>query len=216
MTRTEDNKAVTKVIGITGGVGAGKSSVLLLLERECSCRMIVADEAAKKLQEPGEECYRELVSAFGTGILDPEGRIDKTGLARVIFEDESARDKVNSIIHPAVNKYITDVIKEERQRNSIEFLFIEAALLIECGYDSICDELWYVYASEESRRKRLRETRGYSDEKITSIFEAQLSENEFRKYCAEVIDNDAGEEKTGEEIRMLICRKRREFGFGEC
>ena len=204
-----------RVIGITGGVGAGKSSVLSVLEKECACRIIIADEAAKKLQEPGKECFRELVSAFGDVILDSEGRIDKAGLAKVIFDDPGARQRVNSIIHPAVNKYITDVINEERQKNSVEFLFIEAALLIECGYDDICDELWYVYAPEGSRRERLKETRGYSDEKITSILEAQLSEEDFRKHCDEVIDNDADEESMTEEIRKLVCRKRREFGFGE-
>lgn len=216
MTRTEKHAPSMKVIGITGGVGAGKSSVLSILQEECSCRVIIADEAAKKLQEPGEDCCRELVSAFGEEILDAEGRIDKGLLAKVIFEDDSARDRVNSIIHPAVNKYITDVINEERQTDSIEFLFIEAALLIECGYDRICDELWYVYASESARRKRLKDGRDYSDEKITSIFEAQLPEDEFRKHCVEVIDNDAGEEEVKEEIRKLIRRKRREFGFGEC
>ncbi|MCR5650438.1 MAG: dephospho-CoA kinase [Lachnospiraceae bacterium] len=205
-----------KVIGITGGVGAGKSMILSLLEKECSCRVLIADEAAKKLQEPGGECYNEIVRAFGEGILDGKGQIDKAEFARVIFGDEEARSMVNSIIHPAVNRYITDVINEERQARRIEFLFIEAALLIECGYDRICDELWYIYASEETRRKRLTETRGYSNEKASSIFASQLSEDEFRRNCAEIIENDSDEEGAAERIHDLIVRKRREFGFGEC
>ncbi len=213
---TEDGKAFMRVIGITGGVGSGKTSVLKILEKESSCRTIVADETAKRLQEPGQTCYIELTEAFGEDILDDDGRIDRAGLAHLIFEDDKAREKVNSIIHPAVNKYITDVINEERAKESIEFLFIEAALLIECGYDRICDELWYVYASEGSRRKRLRESRGYSDEKISAMFSSQLSEDEFKDHCAEIIDNDMDEEAVRGQIRQLLNRKRREFGFGEC
>ncbi|MBO4374515.1 MAG: dephospho-CoA kinase [Lachnospiraceae bacterium] len=216
MKPTDPIKTKVMVIGITGGVGAGKSSVLSILEKVSNCRLIIADEVAKKLQEPGERCFEELVSAFGEKILDEKGRIDKACLAKVIFDDPEARDRVNSIIHPAVNKYITDVINDERKKNNLEFLFIEAALLIECGYDSICDELWYVYAAEDTRRKRLKETRGYSDEKISSIFISQLPEEEFRKHCAEVIDNDADESAVKIEIEKLICKKRREFGFGEC
>lgn len=212
---TEEKKASMKVIGITGGVGSGKTSVLKILEREKGCRIIVADEAAKMLQEPGRACYNEMISAFGRGILDDGGRIDRAGLAGLIFEDAAAREKVNSIIHPAVEKYITDVINEERKKDDMQFLFIEAALLIECGYDRICDELWYVYASEETRRKRLKESRGYSDEKISSIMASQLSEDDFRMHCTELIDNDTDEEAAAKEIRLLLNRKRREFGFGE-
>ncbi len=216
MMPTENGKASMRVIGITGGVGAGKTSVLRILERESSCRTIVADEAAKRLQEPGQSCFNELVSAFGKGILDDEGRIDRAKLARLIFEDEKAREKVNAIIHPAVNRYITDVINEEKEKAEIEFLFIEAALLIECGYDRICDELWYIYASEASRRKRLKESRGYSDEKISAMFASQLSEDDFKRHCSRIIDNDMDEERVVRQIRQLLDEKRRESGFGKC
>ncbi len=199
------------VIGITGGVGAGKSRILSMLEDRCSCRIIYADDAAKKLQEPGNRCYNEIVAAFGNDVLDADKKIDKAALAEIIFDDSKARDRINDIIHPAVNDYITDVIASERRLGIRDFLFIEAALLIECGYDRICDELWYVFASEDVRRERLKESRSYSDEKIDSIFAAQLKEEVFRKYCAEIIDNNGDIEKTSGQITSVIEKKKGEL-----
>ena len=97
--------------------------------------------------------------------------------------------KINQIMHPLVNSYIIELINTEKRNNIYDFLFIEAALLIENGYDKIVDELWYIYADVEVRRKRLRESRGYSDTKINNILKSQLSEDEFRKHCRVVIDN---------------------------
>ncbi len=211
MTRTKP-----LVVGITGGVGAGKSRVLSLLSDISDCRILYADEIAKELQRPGERCYNEIVGYMGKSLLDKEGRIDKTVLAKAIFDSDEVRDRINGIIHPAVKDHITGVIREEKKKGEREFLFIEAALLIECGYDRICDELWYIYASEASRRQRLKETRAYSDEKIDNIFKAQLGEEVFRKYCVEVIDNDSVFDKTEKDTTDIIDRKRREFKVGEC
>lgn len=85
-------------------------------------------------------------------------------------------------------------------------LVLEAALLIEEGYGEICDELWYIYASEEVRRKRLKSSRGYSDEKIDSIFASQLKEAEYRRYCKEVIDNDGDIENTIASINKALSK----------
>ena len=86
----------------------------------------------------------------------------------------------------------------------MDFLFIEAALLIECGYDKIVDELWYIYADKEVRRQRLKESRGYSDEKIDNIFKNQLSEDKFRSHCKVVIDNSGTLEDTCKQIDRAL------------
>ncbi|MFQ7123697.1 MAG: dephospho-CoA kinase [Eisenbergiella sp.] len=100
-----------------------------------------------------------------------------------------AFEKVNAIIHPAVKTYILDEMEKERQAGEKDVFFLEAALLIEEGYDKLLDELWYIYADEDTRRKRLMEDRGYPPEKVERIFKSQLSEEEFLAHCKVVIDN---------------------------
>lgn len=178
-----------KVIGITGGVGAGKTAVLSYISQKYNCRVILADEAAHMVEEPGQSCYDSLAALLGRDILMDDGTIDKRKMAEKIFSSYSLLEQVNKIIHPAVKKLILDIIREERQSSVHDFLFIEAALLIEGGYLEIVDELWYIYAGEDVRRNRLRESRSYPDEKIKAIMEKQLTEEEFRKYCKVVIDN---------------------------
>lgn len=178
-----------KVIGITGGVGSGKTKLLQYLATRFNCRILLADEAAGRLQEPGGVCYTGIVELLGEGILMPDGSIDRHAMAERIFRDETLLAAVNGLVHPAVRAYILRQIDEERQKGSVDFFFLEAALLIECGYDAIVDEMWYVYADVEQRRKRLRAGRGYSDEKIDSILAAQMSDQDYRSQCDFVLDN---------------------------
>ncbi len=193
-----------KVIGITGGVGAGKSEVMnFIAENSRSC-ILKADEAAHEIEKKGQDCYRELVELLSEDILGPDGEIDKAAMAAKIFSDEGFREKVNGIIHPAVKAYILRRIEEEKNRGEADFFFIEAALLIEERYDLICDELWYIYADEDVRRKRLKISRGYSDEKIDNIIRSQCTDETFRKYCRVVIDNNGDIEDTGKQILEAI------------
>ena len=96
-----------------------------------------------------------------------------------------------AVIHPAVKSYILQEIEAEREAGKIDAFFVEAALLIEEGYGELLDELWYIFAQKEVRRKRLMQDRGYSEEKVEQIFASQLSEEEFRCHCKVVIDNSA-------------------------
>lgn len=178
-----------KVIGITGGVGAGKTAVLSYISRKYNCRVILADEVAHLVKSPGQTCYNRLVALLSTEILEEDGTIHKGRMADKIFSSPSLLKDVNEIIHPAVKNFILSVIAEEKQKNCLDFLFIEAALLIEDGYLNIVDELWYIYANEEVRRKRLKNARNYTDTKVDSIMEKQLTEEEYKKHCSVIIDN---------------------------
>ena len=200
-----------KVIGITGGVGAGKSMILDYLKERTDCRIIIADQAAHALEEPGEACYEQLVELLGQDILSADGRIDKGKMADRIFGDPDMLARVNAIIHPAVKAYITEAVNDVRKAGKPEYLFIEAALLIEDGYGQIVDELWYVHADPEVRRERLKAGRGYSDERIDRIMQGQLSEEAFYMHCPVVMENSGAvesvyrqiEEKLGEDL----CQK---------
>lgn len=189
-----------RFIGITGGVGAGKSAILSYIKEHYNCTIILADEVAHIVKEPGQKCYEQLVDLLGKNILDDTGKIDKAKMAEKIFSDDTLLEQVNHIIHPAVKEFILNCMEIEKMENKHDFMFVEAALLIEEGYDKILDELWYIYADEKVRMKRLMESRHYSEEKVWQIFKSQLSEQAFRAHCKVVIDNSGFVEEAYKQI----------------
>ena len=197
------------VFGITGGVGAGKSTVLNLIKENFNAEVIQADEVGKILMEPGQAGYKKIVEVFGDSVLAEDNTemppINREKLASIVFSNNNKRIVLNGIIHPLVKKFITEEIGRIRCEERRDFVFVEAALLIEDHYDIICDELWYIYADETTRRKRLMESRGYSDEKIQGIFKSQLTEAEFREHCSRVIDNSGSELNTLKQLKEIVA-----------
>ena len=226
-----------RFIGITGGVGAGKSAILSYLANKPNTKVLLADEIAHELMEPGTDCYRKIVETFagedifegaehnadapnvfqtaeGVSLVEENRPFHRGKLAQVIFSDEDKREQLNAIVHPAVKEYVRAVFKEECEKKQLKLLVLEAALLIEEKYDEICDELWYIYTSTENRRARLKESRGYSDEKIDSIFASQLKEEEFRSATSVTIDNNGDLEETYQQIEKALRSKQMEHVFG--
>ena len=199
-----------KVLGITGGVGAGKCTVLGYLADHYGARVIEADRVAHLLQQPGGDCYDAIVNCFGREILFPDGRINREILGKIVYADQKQLKVLNRIVHPAVKTYIIEIIAQERKKGAVPFVTIEAALLLEDGYDQICDEIWYIYADEAARTKRLQSSRGYSPEKIRSVMANQRDEEGYRSGCKLVIDNSSDfVENTYEQIDKGL----REHGF---
>ena len=194
-----------KVIGVTGGVGSGKSRVLEFLTTEYSATLCQADHVAWKLQEPGQACYKEIVKVFGEDILNEDHTINRSALGSIVFADREQLDVLNHIMHPAVKEYIIQWIQEETRKNTAYF-FLEAALLLEENYQEICDEIWYIYSHEDVRCKRLSDSRGYSDEKIKAIMKTQLNDDEFRNACDVIIDNSGDFESTCTQIRNRMSK----------
>lgn len=195
-------------IGITGGIGAGKSEVLNYIRNHYSCEIYLADEAAHRVKEPGGPVYEELVRLLGQDVTGEDGTIDRGKMAEKIFADSALLERVNQIIHPAVKTYLLERLRRAEEAGETELFFVEAALLIEGGYLALVDEMWYIYANEAVRRKRLRESRGYSDEKISRIFASQLTEEGFRESCSLVIDNSG----SLQESCLQIDRRLAELG----
>ena len=192
-----------KVIGITGGVGCGKSAVLAFLETEYAAVVTQLDEVAKQLQKRGQECFEQIVAQFGTDILRDDGELDRNRLAETVFQDSERLLKLNAIVHPKVKAWVKEDI-EQKRRDGVDLYVIEAALLPTAGYESICDEMWYIYAEEPVRRRRLKESRGYTDEKITQMIASQPTERMFRESCDHVIENSGILENTKEQIGELL------------
>lgn len=211
-----------RFIGITGGVGAGKSAILSYLEQKENTRVMLADEIAHRLMQPDGACYPKITELFAEEDIFCESAdakcmlrpFDREKLAKVIFSDPKKRARMNAIVHPAVKEYVRMQYEQERQEGRLELLVLEAALLIEEEYDEICDELWYIYTREEVRRKRLKESRGYSDEKIDSIFKSQLREKEFRASTQVTIDNNGSLAETIEQIERALRREQMSKVFG--
>lgn len=176
-------------IGITGGVGAGKSQILSYIRENYNCEIYLADEVAHEVKKSGTKCFEKLIDLLGQDVIGEDGEIDKQKMAEKIFADASVLEAVNHLIHPAVKEYLLEHLAVAREKQGIDLFFVEAALLIEDGYGALVDELWYIYADAETRKYRLRQSRNYSDEKIAAIMGNQLSEEIFRQNCDFVIDN---------------------------
>ena len=195
-------------IGITGEAGAGKSRVMDYLSKKERTFILYSDDFARKLSMPGEECYEAIRKAFpGRGLYEEDGTMNREAFSSIVFRDPKKKALLESCIHPVVKKRIMLDVEEKRKSGLFDFYFLEAALLIEDGYDRFCDEIWYVCADEETRRKRLFE-RGYSAEKIDGIMDLQLKKEEFLCHAKETIENQGPFSLTEKRLEELLKERR--------
>lgn len=192
-----------KTIGITGGVGAGKSTVLAFLEKEYGAFLILADQVGHLVMEPGEECYEPVIALFGKHIIKEDKTIDRKLVSDVVFGKPEKLLQLNGIIHPAVKRYILTTLKRQKEAGR-HLVIVEAALLLEEHYQDFCDEVWYVHTDREIRMDRLMESRGYTREKAENIIANQASEDFFRAHADCVIENNGDLEETYRQIRERI------------
>ncbi len=194
-----------KVIGLTGGIGSGKSRVADLLRKEFFAYVIYTDEIAREQMRKGGCSYQGVVRQFGTDILEESGEIDRAKLARLIFEQEELVKLLNSLTHPNVHQEVQHQIEAVKGKGEqYSSIIVETALLFEAGYQDFCDEIWYVHAPLADRIKRLTETRGYSEEKIDSIIRKQKPEEFFLKNSTVVIEN--GNEVEADKLRLQCAQ----------
>ncbi len=177
------------LFGITGEVGAGKSQVMAYLESAWNAEILLMDNIGHEVMAKGAVCYEPILELFGESILLDSGELDRKAIGRLVFADRQLLEKLNAIVHPAVRRAVNERIRQAEKRG-VSFFFMESALIFEEKYDEMCDEVWYVYAEESVRRKRLKENRGYSDEKIDLMLKNQLPEEVFRSRCSFLIDNN--------------------------
>ena len=192
-----------KIIGITGGIGSGKSQVLKYLEEEYGAHVCQADQVAKNLQRKGTNCYHDMVAYFGKEILTEEGKLNRETIAKIVFSDKKELEELNKIVHPAVKKRILEEI-QKKKKAACRYFVLEAALLLEDGYDAVCDEIWYIYTDEEIRKRRLAVSRSYKEEKIEAVIRSQLSKEQFLNSCDRVVDNNDTFVETAEQIDEIM------------
>ena len=190
------------ILGITGGVGSGKSKILYDLSNLYGAYIVETDKLAHPLMEPGQTVYQAVVEAFGTEILQAEEpyAIDRAKFAQIVFADKEKLAQLNALTHPAVKAWIRKDIEEKRKQD-VKIYVIEAALLIQDGYKEICDEIWYIYVNEETRIKRLMKQRGYTEERCRAMFHSQEPESYYRKYADFTINNQLDYENSSKQLK---------------
>lgn len=175
------------VIGLTGGIASGKSTVAGILA-DLGARIIDTDKIAREIVKPGEPAWEQIKLTFGPQYLKFDGSIDRRALGNLIFSDATAREKLNAITHPLIKKEIADRIVVYRKQEPSGVIVIEAPLLLEAGMQPMVDEIWVVTAPEEMRLKRLMARDNLSREEALQRLKSQLPEEERLKYATRVID----------------------------
>ncbi len=177
-----------KVIGLTGGIGSGKSTVVGFLA-ELGAVIIDADKVGHEAFEPDTELWREVVAAFGSQILAPTGDIDRKKLGEVVFGNPGSLARLNQIMHPRMYDMVKAQIEEYRQQG-VGVVVLEAPLLLEAGWTSLVDEVWITAASESTVLRRLQEKVGLSRKQALARIRSQLSSEERIEQADVIIDTD--------------------------
>ena len=191
-----------KIIGLTGNIGSGKSTVANMFEK-LGAKIIDADEIARYVVEPEKPAWKDLVSEFGEEILKNDKTLNRKMVGDLVFNDENKREKLNSIIHPRIMEEINLLIDKYRSENA-EIVIIEAALLIEKrGLINFLDKLIVVSINKESQRQRIKERDNLNSEEILSRIESQMSNEEKIKLADFIIDNSENIEKTSQQVKKI-------------
>ena len=189
------------VIGLTGGVGCGKSTVIACLEQDFHAKILMADELGHRAMEPGTSCYDQIVQLFGKCCVTEDGEIDRNAVAARMYASDELREQLNGIIHP----YVKNEIRKKLMEWSDEpLIVVETAILFESGCEEICDEVWGVLTSVEIRIQRLMDSRNYSIEKCQAIMKKQLSDDEFERRCKRIIRNDGDMQELRNQLKELL------------
>ncbi|MFP4287065.1 MAG: dephospho-CoA kinase [Candidatus Izemoplasmataceae bacterium] len=178
---------MTKIIGLTGGIATGKSTVTqMFLDNKIP--VIDSDKIAKNLLDKGQEAYQEILDAFGTEILATDQTINRQKLAKIIFNNEEARNKLNSLVHPKVKKVIYSEIAKLKMFEP-EFIVLDVPLLFESEFDKICDVTILVYARRKDQISRLTMRDHIDETYAVQKIKAQMPLSKKKAMADYVIDN---------------------------
>jgi dephospho-CoA kinase len=189
------------VIGLTGSLGTGKTEVSRILAG-LGAAVINADELGHELFRPGNPTYTEVVNAFGKSILKRNGVIDRKKLGSLVFADQAALKKLNRIMHPRIRELVRQRM-EEYSRSGAKVVVLEAALLLEADWKPILDQLWVTTAPEITIAKRLKKSRGLSQNQVLARLKTQMPQREKIKWADVVIDTDCTIDQLRTRVKEL-------------
>ena len=189
------------VIGLTGGIGSGKSEVSRML-KDLGTEIIDADRVGHEAYLPNTETYDKLVAEFGDDILRTDGAIDRKKLGARIFAEPEARERLNAIVHPRMYTMIDERIQRLREQGATAVV-LDAAILIEAGWQSLVDEVWVVAASEEMVVQHIGQRNGLPAEQVRQRIRAQITSEERARHAAVVIDNSRGLDELSAQVQEV-------------
>lgn len=193
------------VIGLTGNLGAGKTTVAKMFQK-LGARILNADQMAHELISPRGACFKEVVRSFGEEILT-NGKIDRQKLARIVFNDSKKIARLNKIIHPKVIQQISEEISRERKlKRHAALIIVEAALLIESGLHKFVDEIIVVKTNHRLQLARILKQRGISKQEALKRLKMQMAFKEKMKYANVVIDNRGRLSQTQKQVEDIWQR----------
>ncbi|MFH1485608.1 MAG: dephospho-CoA kinase [Chloroflexota bacterium] len=189
------------VVGLTGGIASGKSTVSQTLA-ELGAVVINADQAGHELLKPQTEAWRDVIAAFGREILGANDEIDRRKLGEVVFRDPEARERLNVMTHSRIYSMVEQRIARLRQEGA-PVVVVEAALFIEAGWFPLADQLWVTVASEDTVIKRLRDRNGLTEEQARARINSQLSTEERLRHADVVVNTDCSLREVKEKVKEL-------------
>ena len=192
------------VIGLTGGFGSGKSTVSRILQG-LGARVLDADKVGHQLYQPGTPVWKEVVAAFGPGIVQANGEIDRKKLGEVVFKDPEALKRLNAIMHPRMFEAMKETLEGWR-REGVKVAVLEAAILFEANWTPLVDQVWVTRASEEKVAERLGRDKGLSPAQVRSRLASQMSVEEKAKRAQVVIDNSGPLDQVRKQVEGLWQR----------
>jgi dephospho-CoA kinase len=178
-------------IGLTGGIGSGKSTIAKILEN-FGAEVVYADKIGHEVILPYSEAWKEIIERFGRDILKEDETIDRKRLGEIVFNNKDALSELNKISHPRISKRLKEEIYKRRDKKGV--LVIEAALLIEANWFVLVDQVWVVIADRDKIFNRLRDR--FTHTQIKARISSQMSNDERMKYADVVIDNSGKIEET--------------------
>ncbi|MFD4816864.1 dephospho-CoA kinase [Peribacillus butanolivorans] len=192
-----------QIIGITGGIASGKSSVSLYIQ-ELGFTIVDADVASRAVVEPGEEAYHQVVKAFGEDILLVDGNIDRVKLGSIIFHDQEKRLLLNSIVHPAVRNWMR-LKTEKALAAGEETVFMDIPLLFESKLTFMVEKTLLVYVDERVQLERLMNRNGLSETEALARIHSQMPLADKKVLADAVIDNNGNLEETKKQVKTVLC-----------
>ncbi|WMX54460.1 dephospho-CoA kinase [Peribacillus sp. R9-11] len=192
-----------QIIGITGGIASGKSSVSLYIQ-ELGFTIVDADVASRAVVEPGEEAYHQVVKAFGENILLVDGNIDRVKLGSIIFHDQEKRLLLNSIVHPAVRNWMR-LKTEKALAAGEETVFMDIPLLFESKLTFMVEKTLLVYVDERVQLERLMNRNGLSETDALARIQSQMPLADKKVLADAVIDNNGNLEETKKQVKTVLC-----------
>lgn len=199
-----------KIIGITGGIGSGKSAVSRIL-RDLGAAVVDADALARNVTTGGSEALKELTEYFGNDIIDETGELDRKKLASIAFSDPVKLHALNNITHKYITERIIGAIEVLRSTGKRDFIVIDAPIPIEKGFLDVADEVWVVAADREIRIKRVMERSDLTYEEVISRINSQMRDEEYLRIADEVLNNNGTMEELEQAVVKLFLQKKQEW-----